>query len=1041
MPFDADALDSLSDDWMIGTYGERDGPLDPTGRPTPRDDRSQRSKRRDGVGVFGTSQDWGSGTSRLSKPTGLPRKQGEAGALQDFYAYLRRTDAGALDPAASHFRNARCGGASLSDASGGWDRLTPGTELRVGQSLAVPGYQLILQTDGALVLYKVFPSGAKDALWATGGPGAVRVAMQKEGNLVVYGANNRVFWATDNGGHPGAFAVLQPDGNFVVYQKDGKSVLWDSGTWGGVHAGDHDHSILKSIGSTFSSIGSGVASVGSAIGSGVVSVAKGIATPVAGLVTSPFKLASDIAQGKNVFQSLKDTVKRDLGNVAAVAPYVQTVLSIVPVLGSGVNAALSAGLAVAQGQPITSALVGALKSALPGGPLAASAFDAAYNVVRGQNIGDAALDAMRSQLPGGDVAKRAFDTAIAVAKGQNIQQALVASATGAALDAVKGSPIMTNALSSTQKTIAALSPVATRALSDVGPSVLKIAGNIAPALTTLSQGAALVQSGLLKNPQLRGLSVEDLAKTFNVTSNTAREGMGAVLSAVSRAGGTSAMNVAENVEKRLDPKMTFDTAMATLASHARIPATSHNVLGHGARELRYYTDRAGRLGRVAAFNARSAAGDAMGLDPSGTTYVVDPGDTMSKIALKVAGSSAKWPELAAANTQVKDPSKIFVGQKLALPFSWVKKTPTTPVKSAVTLPGPTVIATPTGSAASPVAVIPTSTPLTAVTSAVAAAQPTLRVGSSGTSVKAWQVVIGVTPDGQFGPATQAATIAWQKAHGLSADGVVGPATWAAAAKAPIAVTVPNPIATTSVSTTTPDVATTVSYVVSAGDTMSKIAQKFTGSSAKWPELASANAQVKDPNTLFVGQVLQIPASWGKVPAGAPVGAATSSPDFGAALGAVASKVASAVGGALPSAMPSLPGLPVTTTIAENPGAAPSLPPSLPGLPAPLALPSQASPSSYGDVTAPNATLGVALPPSSPMSGGPSYVPSTSTTMTTDGAVTQITNPSGQVMVSQPPIGGDAPPPAKPPVLQAGLGGNTGLLIAAAVLGGLFLMKK
>ena len=55
--------------------------------------------------------------------------------------------------------------------------------------------------------------------------------------------------------------------------------------------------------------------------------------------------------------------------------------------------------------------------------------------------------------------------------------------------------------------------------------------------------------------------------------------------------------------------------------------------------------------------------------------------------------------------------------------------------------------------------------------------PTLRRGASGDAVRNWQDIIGVTADGAFGPATEAATKAWQAAHGLTADGVVGPATW------------------------------------------------------------------------------------------------------------------------------------------------------------------------------------------------------------------------------------------------------------------------
>lgn len=57
---------------------------------------------------------------------------------------------------------------------------------------------------------------------------------------------------------------------------------------------------------------------------------------------------------------------------------------------------------------------------------------------------------------------------------------------------------------------------------------------------------------------------------------------------------------------------------------------------------------------------------------------------------------------------------------------------------------------------------------------------TIKLGSHGDAVVAWQKIIGVTPDGDFGPKTLAATKKWQAAHGLEPDGVVGPKTWAKA---------------------------------------------------------------------------------------------------------------------------------------------------------------------------------------------------------------------------------------------------------------------
>ena len=57
---------------------------------------------------------------------------------------------------------------------------------------------------------------------------------------------------------------------------------------------------------------------------------------------------------------------------------------------------------------------------------------------------------------------------------------------------------------------------------------------------------------------------------------------------------------------------------------------------------------------------------------------------------------------------------------------------------------------------------------------------TIKLGSHGPDVRAWQKILGVTPDGSYGPKTLAATKKWQAAHHLTPDGVVGPKTWSAA---------------------------------------------------------------------------------------------------------------------------------------------------------------------------------------------------------------------------------------------------------------------
>lgn len=56
---------------------------------------------------------------------------------------------------------------------------------------------------------------------------------------------------------------------------------------------------------------------------------------------------------------------------------------------------------------------------------------------------------------------------------------------------------------------------------------------------------------------------------------------------------------------------------------------------------------------------------------------------------------------------------------------------------------------------------------------------TLKLGSKGELVKTLQLFLGLTPDGDFGSATERGVKSWQKKNGLTDDGIVGPKTWAA----------------------------------------------------------------------------------------------------------------------------------------------------------------------------------------------------------------------------------------------------------------------
>ncbi|WP_433347337.1 hypothetical protein ACQP25_29840 [Microtetraspora malaysiensis] len=51
--------------------------------------------------------------------------------------------------------------------------------------------------------------------------------VQKEGNLVIYSAQNAGAWTTKTAGNPGAYLAVQNQGNIVIYSKDNKP-LWSA---------------------------------------------------------------------------------------------------------------------------------------------------------------------------------------------------------------------------------------------------------------------------------------------------------------------------------------------------------------------------------------------------------------------------------------------------------------------------------------------------------------------------------------------------------------------------------------------------------------------------------------------------------------------------------------------------------------------------------------------------------------------------------------------------------------------------------------------
>jgi hypothetical protein len=109
--------------------------------------------------------------------------------------------------------------------------------LSVGQYLVSPNkkYFLIMPGDGNVVIYiGSGPNDNKGHIWASGTHGAIGVyslALQEDGNLVIYNSEGNPIWntATVEAGAQSAF-IMQDDGNAVLYRLPGPNprVVWSS---------------------------------------------------------------------------------------------------------------------------------------------------------------------------------------------------------------------------------------------------------------------------------------------------------------------------------------------------------------------------------------------------------------------------------------------------------------------------------------------------------------------------------------------------------------------------------------------------------------------------------------------------------------------------------------------------------------------------------------------------------------------------------------------------------------------------------------------
>lgn len=215
-------------------------------------------------------------------------------------------------------------------------------------------------------------------------------------------------------------------------------------------------------------------------------------------VNAPFQVAGQVASGERIDKVAVNALKAHVRSVQAVAPYAQTVISVVPAVGPGINGAIGAGLALASGQPITKALAEGVKSALPGGPLAKSIFSATQSVIEGKPLSAVAMNA----LPLGASEKKGLQVALNVttriAKGERVDKALLSQADNALKllpkDALKAFQVGT-AVAEAQR----LQKIAVQHVNPAALDKLKAGGNqIIRSSPVLSSASAILKSSASK---------------------------------------------------------------------------------------------------------------------------------------------------------------------------------------------------------------------------------------------------------------------------------------------------------------------------------------------------------------------------------------------------------------------------------------------------------------------------------------------------------------------------------------------------------------
>ena len=376
----------------------------------------------------------------------------------------------------------------------------------------------------------------------------------------------------------------------------------------------------------------------------------------------------------------------------------QTGVSFIPGVGSAVSAGMAAAAALGRGESLKDIGLAAAKNALPGGPLAAAAFDVAIGLANGKNIGAAALAAARSRVPGGDLGKAAFDAAISVSQGHKPD---LIRAVASAIPNKAARQAFGMAVAAAKKT-----------RSFEVPRVVPFPG--------LALGAQTAATALQRNPWLRRMSAPRVAQRMGGAVNP-MEVRQAIAAMMKRWGGAnvSGWNDVGELEtcEQCAERCGVDTgAWAPRRRARRLAASPGSRLTKRIPGRRMNRRRLLALYRLSNAHGKRAilahgflvrhARDVGELVGPGR-WTIRSGDYPSGLAVKLTGNAARWRELLLVNPGMRayqdkqgrtQLSGWTVGATVNVPPAWFGSEPMTAPSSSSSPSSSSPWATPSPSA-------------------------------------------------------------------------------------------------------------------------------------------------------------------------------------------------------------------------------------------------------------------------------------------------------------------------------------------------------